>query len=681
VFLGTLLSFAFSEEGFKPVRGKDLFVPGEYIVSYTGFQFESKAAATQKAAEVCQNANMTVVKVAKFAPILTCKLKEGEDFATVKAALLKNKRIRAVEPNYIAWIPEPELKAQAKTQSASSNNAKIMTLTNDPYLYDQWGYFKILADATPDLPTSAPVIAIIDTGVDYNHPDLKGRVINGSDFVNGDTDPMDDYGHGTHCAGIAAAISNNGIVKVMTSAGSGTYDDIIDGIYAAANRSDVKVINMSLGGGSDIDALHDAVIYAVTTKHKLLVASAGNSDTSDPSYPAAYDEAFNVAASNIDDAKADYSNWGNDLVDIAAPGGDFLVDWGIVSTVPFWYNPTGYDYFQGTSMASPCVAGAAARVWAANPTWTNTQVRDALVDSGDTLPFGGGEWPELPTFKRLNLYNALGLADIDDRAVMSGYFLDAVTGLGLSGAKVQALQGTVVKATDYVDLWGYAAMVFDPGSNYRFKITKTKYPTITIPPTSDDPMTFLGETLHQDGGVIPLAPAQGAWQLTVAWDDGWYDFDPYLMLPDLGLVGLGYDGRMNSYPYARWFRDCWVDGIPVEAISVKKTISGTYYFFVVNWNNEDLTDPDIGLKAFIYKGSILKAVLYAESANVIGEPDDDFWYIGRIVGSTFYEENSISDAQPGITSTPGKRGTGLKPPLWSKPPFEKNKDKNNTLPR
>ena len=190
----------------------------------------------------------------------------------------------------------------------------------------------------------------------------------GPDLVNGDSDPMDDNGHGTHVAGIAAAIANNYIgitgvsptskiyaVKVLNSEGWGTYFDIGLGIIAAANKSDVKIINLSLGGPNPSTLLEDAVNYA-WGKGKVICVAAGNYNSTTPFYPAAYnDYCIAVAASTSDfgpDPRYDAYKYGSsnygDWVDIAAPGED------IVSTVPpalaYWGQE--YEWWSWTSMAT-----------------------------------------------------------------------------------------------------------------------------------------------------------------------------------------------------------------------------------------------------------------------------------------------------------------------------------------
>jgi thermitase len=240
-----------------------------------------------------------------------------------------------------------------------------------------------------------PMIAVIDSGVDYTHPDLAGRVTKGTDWVNNDADPMDDNGHGTHVAGIAGAIVNNAkgvagvsksmiyAVKVLNAEGSGSYWDIARGIYQAANNLSVKIINMSLGGPCGSSTLQTAAEYATFTKGKLLVVAMGNANTditahtvcpasfADPTYSTAGPWTMAVGAAGVFhydppfwyidySCKAPYSNYADWMTTIA-PGTQ------IFSTVPynkeFWLGTyggvptsTGYAYLQGTSMASPMVA-------------------------------------------------------------------------------------------------------------------------------------------------------------------------------------------------------------------------------------------------------------------------------------------------------------------------------------
>lgn len=220
------------------------------------------------------------------------------------------------------------------------------------------------------------VVAIIDTGCQTNHPDLAGRIVGGRNFTSDySKDPNkyeDNNGHGTHVAGTIAAIENNAgvvgaaplvkllIVKVLDKNGSGSYQNIIDGInYATSWRGNggekVRVISMSLGGPSDVAKLHDAVKNAVAN-NIMVVCAAGNegdnnSKTNEYSYPAAYSESIAVGAVDFNKKMAQFSN-SNDNVDLVAPGV------GILST----YIGGKYATLSGTSMATPHVSGAAALI-------------------------------------------------------------------------------------------------------------------------------------------------------------------------------------------------------------------------------------------------------------------------------------------------------------------------------
>jgi thermitase len=239
------------------------------------------------------------------------------------------------------------------------------------------------------------VIAVVDTGVQSSHPDLAGKVVAGYDFVNNDSDPSDDQGHGTHCAGIAAAQTNNGTgiagiagwngdssasdavstkimpVKVLAADGSGTTSGVADGIIYAADHG-AKVINLSLGGGGTI-TLENAVNYAFS-KGCVIVGAAGNSGSSSLSYPGAYPNVLSVASTDSTDTLSNFSNYGS-WVKVAAPGQD------IAST----YINGGYVYMSGTSMATPLVAGQAALIRSQNPSLSNAQVESLIV--GNTDPY------------------------------------------------------------------------------------------------------------------------------------------------------------------------------------------------------------------------------------------------------------------------------------------------------
>ncbi|MDF2725235.1 MAG: serine protease [Paenibacillus sp.] len=222
------------------------------------------------------------------------------------------------------------------------------------------------------------IVAIVDTGVDTNHPDLQGRIVPGMNIVSKNSDPSDDVGHGTHVAGVVSALVNNGEgvagiswynkimpVKVLDHTGAGTTYSVAQGIIWAADNG-AKVINLSLGNYADSEFLHDAIRYAYD-RDVVLIAASGNDNTEQPGYPAAYPEVFAVAATDSQRQKASFSNYG-DYIDVAAPGVN------IASTYP----DNHYAALSGTSMASPHVTALAALIRSVNPLLKNTEVMDIM---------------------------------------------------------------------------------------------------------------------------------------------------------------------------------------------------------------------------------------------------------------------------------------------------------------
>jgi serine protease len=249
-------------------------------------------------------------------------------------------------------------------------------IPNDPDYSKQWNFRSINVEkAWEDTKGEGVTVAVIDTGVS-KVPDLKEtNFVKGYDFVNDRERADDDNGHGTHVAGTIAQTTNNGYgvagiayqanimpLKVLSAGGGGTIADIAEAIkFAADNGADV--INMSLGGGGESQAMKEAIAYA-HKKGVVIIAAAGNSNDNSASYPARYSHVVGVSAINSAGVKSPYSNYGAG-VDISAPGGDTseTETGGILQET---VNPqTGqpmFAYFQGTSMASPHVAGVAALI-------------------------------------------------------------------------------------------------------------------------------------------------------------------------------------------------------------------------------------------------------------------------------------------------------------------------------
>jgi thermitase len=231
-------------------------------------------------------------------------------------------------------------------------------------------------------------VAVLDTGISIDHPEFAGRLVLGKDLVNGDADPADDHGHGTHVAGIiAAAIDGQGMVgiapdvtlmpiKVLGADNIGDWADVAAGIVQAADAG-VDVINLSLGSLSGSETLRAAVEYAAA-KGVLMVAAAGNNGAEVATYPASYAEPISVAASTNTDARWSLSNFGADI-DVAAPG------YAIWSTNWSPEAPFGYASRSGTSQAVPHVSGIAALLRSLDPTLSDQALRKIIQNTAVDL--------------------------------------------------------------------------------------------------------------------------------------------------------------------------------------------------------------------------------------------------------------------------------------------------------
>ena len=311
----------------------------------------------------------------------------------------------------------------------------ICVVPNDRLYADQWALAKIHASEAWDTcrGSSDVVIAVLDTGVDYNHADLRGNIwineiertglpgvdddhngyvddVRGYNFVAASSDLLDDHGHGTACAGLVAAVGNNGTdiagvcwaarimpVKILTSAGDGTAADAVPAIYYAVDNG-ADIISGSWGGAETSNALQDAIAYALD-QGVIVVAAAGNTGSDTPYYPAAYPEVISVAATESNDHRWPSSNYG-DWVDIAAPGREII---SLQATLPGQTPREAFNVGRsGTSMAAPHVTGACALLLAANPFLRSDELQRILTTTGDAIAPG-----TCSSNSRLNLYNAL----------------------------------------------------------------------------------------------------------------------------------------------------------------------------------------------------------------------------------------------------------------------------------
>lgn len=416
--------------------GGPRFVPGEILV-----KFRPGVAATAIADTHRQSGGTVLNEVARTRIHLVA-VARGDEAGAI-ARYRRNPNVLYAEPHVVRGIPVPLTHGDgSQVLPGDYHFREQWALHNEgqqffcfPWIGGQLCFYVGTADADIDAPEAWAMsargfnvtVAVIDSGIDYNHPDLAANYAGGDDFVFNDGDPMDDHGHGTHVAGtIAAAMKNltgdpaaeEGVVgvapearilayKVCRADGSCSDFAIIQAI-ARAIADGAKVINMSLGAREYSQALHDAVEDAWTA-NVVIVAGAGNDGTTGLFYPAALDNVVSVAAFDEDHRRASFSNYGS-WVDISAPGNVIISTYplaacGGLSAVP---GDTGcYTWNSGTSMATPHVSGAAALVWSRGDVASNRQVRDILLESADPQ---GVDAVRLDSWTRhggLNLHNAV----------------------------------------------------------------------------------------------------------------------------------------------------------------------------------------------------------------------------------------------------------------------------------
>jgi len=440
----------------------------------------------------------------------------GESAEAFASRLERLPGVRYAEPDYpvsIAWTP------------------------NDPYFnavapaLTQWGPKRIAAESAWNAALGTGVtIAIIDTGVDLDHPDLAAKLdtANDYDFVNGRTSAQDDNGHGSHCAGIAGALTNNGIgvagmapgatilpIKTLDSAGNGSSAMLAAGIrYAVDHGADV--VSMSLGGASPSQTLEDAVAYA-HAHGVVLVAATGNTN-SGVFYPAAYPEVIAVGATDVTDVRATYSNKGPEI-DVMAPGGTSASP--IVSAVV-----DAYGVKHGTSMATPHVAGVVALMLSEDAAATPAEITDALARTSRDLGLPGHD--VLNGFGLINAAYALtaltsadttapvttsdAAAVYNDTALVTLNATDGDAGIAwtyssLNGGAV-SISGTVSVTTPGTHILDYWSV--DRAGNAEVPTRVTFEVRDTIPPVT----IADAKPVYQESADIRLYPSDGGTGVT-----------------------------------------------------------------------------------------------------------------------------------------------------------------------
>ncbi|HUS16710.1 MAG TPA: S8 family serine peptidase [Chloroflexia bacterium] len=286
-------------------------------------------------------------------------------------------------------------------------------IPNDPYYSRQWYLQTIRASAAWDMTTGSRsvIVAMLDTGVASNHPELAGKLVPGYNFVDSTTNTSDDNGHGTYTAGLVGALTSNGAgiagvawgvrimpVKILDQDGAGNISDFALGIHWAVDHG-ARILNISAGIEAASISMHDAVRWA-RNQGAVVIASSGNTPDGAPRYPAGFAEAVAVAATDPQDHIAEFSSYGS-YVDLSAPGVDIL-------SIGWSGGRIGYDTASGTSSAAPIVAGAAALLLSLRPNLTASEIQQYLEQGADDL--GPPGWDAHYGTGRLNIARSLILA-------------------------------------------------------------------------------------------------------------------------------------------------------------------------------------------------------------------------------------------------------------------------------
>ena len=441
------------------------FVAGEIIV-----KFRPGVNASAKADAHRQGGGTGTTEIVRTG-LQLATVPRGAETAAI-ARYRNNPNVLYAQLNFVRSLPEPLSHAPGSEivpgdyyfdeQWALHNTGQYFYCI--PFLDDELCLYLAKPDADIDAPEAWALstgtnvaVAVIDTGIDYGHPDLAGKFIGGWDFVNNDGDPMDDHGHGTHVAGTIAALINNptgdpaaeeGVAGVAPNALILSYkvctpdghcnDFAIAQAIDRAVTDGAKVINMSLGGTEFSQAMFDAVQDAWAAG-LVIVAGAGNDGVTTPFYPAAFPNVIAVGAFDEDHRRPSFSNYGT-WVDISAPGN------AIMSTVPMSQCAATttpgdigcYTWNTGTSMATPHVSGAAALVWSRGDVVSNQQVVDILQNSADPRGVDPVRLDSWTVHGGLNLHNAMSYGSTNLSPIAdAGDDLTVVDGDGNGGEDVR----------------------------------------------------------------------------------------------------------------------------------------------------------------------------------------------------------------------------------------------------
>ena len=530
----SLVAVAFTVRSSAQPAATGSFVAGEVLVKFR------PGAAASALADAHRVAGATPRTEIARTRIQLVSVPAGDEAAVI-ARYRRNPNVLYAEPNFIRSLPRPASHSPGSEvvptefwfdeQWALHNTGQQFQCI--PWINGELCFYVGTPDADVDAPEawgistgSAEIrVAVIDSGIDYSHPDLIANYAGGVDFLNADSDPMDDHGHGTHLAGTIAAALNNqtgtppaaeGVVGVAPNARILAYKVCgVDGscsdfamaqAIAQAVTDGARVINMSIGDSQYSQSLDDAVQDAWNAG-LVIVAAAGNDGGTALTYPAAFNNVVSVAAFDEDHRRATFSNYGS-WVDMSAPGNAIMSTYPVsacgVGTTP---GDTGcYTWLSGTSMASPHVAGAAALVWSRADVTNNSQVVDILVNSADPQGVANVRLDSWTVNGGLNLHNALSYGSTNVAPVANAGSDQIVTDSDANGGELVALDGSGSSDADGAIIgyeWSEGSSIIASGATPSVLLGVGVH-TLTLRVTDDDGATAT------DTVVVTVSPGNQA---------------------------------------------------------------------------------------------------------------------------------------------------------------------------
>ncbi|MFM8443198.1 MAG: S8 family peptidase [Methylococcus sp.] len=618
------------------------YEPGQVVVRL------SKGVGGPAAQAIAARLNGKITKTIPKRGYVLLEVPANQDLSAAVAAARRTPGVETAFKNtrFSVALPATNSAAGLGKQDAILNEALGTTGVSEvkAQVYtpgsNQWHLTQINFGSAGSVPVSAPLVAVIDTGVDYNNPDLVGRVdlVNGYDFVDGDNNPMDENGHGTHVAGLIAAsgqVNAVGVsptsqvlpIRVLDEEGSGTWFDVMAGIDYALTVPNVKIINLSLVGYSTPDSPDyqemEAAISRIRAAGELPVVSAGNDANILLYYypqveqidwkpiPAWYPASFTVAASNMAYNRSSFSNYNMPLllgnptplvfVDIAAPGESIL------STMVDYQ----YQKLSGTSMSAAIVSGVAARVWAAFGSLTAGQVESRIISNGLALNMVDGFPPvtvgsTTTTTRLVNLMRSLNRTTTG----FSGSVFN-----GLTGAPVPDVDVTIFNPANPAQTFtgrtlpsGQFSVTGLPSSatttNWTISFTKAGFnaPNLTGQRITANnvriiPKTVFMNTNQPEGQMSVLIDwtslAFGAEEAYYAYPSkpSWLPYNwnqtaglfaaPYVKNDSTQqVVGVKNPGSVSQSPFMRLVNNPLLANMPATAFVIKPQAGNTYSIYM-----------------------------------------------------------------------------------------------------